>query len=120
MGVKGWHVSAFSKNQEWATKFIEYMTNDENAKYRFEQTKEVPTNTALVADPAIGEDEGAKAVALQAQDAVPMPNIPEMSEVWKPMADSLQTVVTGKAEPKAALDAAVKQIQQNIEANHSK
>ncbi len=120
MGVKGWHVSAFSKNQEWATKFIEYMTNDENAKYRFEQTKEVPTNTALVADPAISEDEGAKAVALQSQDAVPMPNIPEMSEVWKPMADALQTVVTGKAEPKSALDSAVKQIQQNIEANHSK
>jgi arabinogalactan oligomer/maltooligosaccharide transport system substrate-binding protein len=120
MGVKGWHVSAFSKNQEWATKFLEFITNDENAKYRFEQTKEVPTNVALVDDPAIAEDEGAKAVALQTQDAVPMPNIPEMSEVWKPMADALQTVVTGKAEPKAALDSAVEQIKQNIEANHSR
>jgi arabinogalactan oligomer/maltooligosaccharide transport system substrate-binding protein len=120
MGVKGWHVSSYSENQEWATKFLEYITNDENAKYRFEQTKEVPTNVALVDDPAIAEDQGAKAVALQTQDAVPMPNIPEMGEVWKPMADALQTVVTGKAEPKAALDTAVKQIEQMIVQNHSK
>lgn len=120
MGVKGWHVSSYSKNQEWATKFLEFITNDENAKYRFEQTGEVPTNVALVDDPAIAENEGAKAVALQTQDAVPMPNIPEMGEVWGPMASALQTVVTGKAEPKAALDGAVKQIEQNIKQNHSK
>jgi arabinogalactan oligomer/maltooligosaccharide transport system substrate-binding protein len=43
-----------------------------------------------------------------------MPNIPEMAQVWKPMADSLQTVVTGKAQPKAALDSAVNQINANI------
>ena len=120
MGVKGWHVSSYSKNQEWATKFLEYITNDENAKYRFEQTSEVPTNVALVDDPAIAENEGAKAVALQTQDAVPMPNIPEMGEVWAPMASALQTVVTGKAEPQAALDSAVKQIEQNIQQNHAK
>jgi arabinogalactan oligomer / maltooligosaccharide transport system substrate-binding protein len=118
MGVKGWHVSGYSKNQEWATKFVEFMTNDENSKYRFEQTSEVPTNLALLNDPAITENEGAKAVAEQSQYAVPMPNIPQMGEVWKPMADALQTVVTGKAEPKAAMDAAVDQIKQNIEANH--
>lgn len=120
MGVKGWHVSSYSKNQEWATKFLEFITNDENAKYRFEQTNEVPTNVALVDDPAIAENEGAKAVALQTQDAVPMPNIPEMGEVWGPMASALQTVVTGKAQPKEALDGAVKQIEQNIKQNHSK
>ncbi|MGG1396711.1 extracellular solute-binding protein [Bacillus salipaludis] len=115
MGVKGWHVSAYSKNQEWATKFLEFITNDENAKYRFEQTAEVPTNKALLDDSAIKDNEGAKAVAEQSQYAVPMPNIPEMGQVWKPMADSLQTVVTGKATPKNALDDAVKQIKANIE-----
>ncbi|MGF2615320.1 extracellular solute-binding protein [Rossellomorea vietnamensis] len=119
MGVKGWHVSGYSENQEWAQTFIEFITQDEHSKLRFEQTKEVPTNTALVDDPAIAENEGAKAVAEQSQHAVPMPNIPEMGEVWDPMADALQTVVTGKQEPKAALDSAVDTIEQNIEANHS-
>ncbi|RIW35297.1 extracellular solute-binding protein [Bacillus salacetis] len=119
MGVKGWHVSGYSKNKEWAQKFIEFITQDEYAKLRFEQTQEVPTNTALVDDPAIAENEGAKAVAEQSQYAVPMPNIPEMGTVWEPMANALQTVVTGKQEPKAALDSAVDQIEQNIQANHS-
>ncbi len=35
MGVKGWHVSGYSKNKEWATKFIEFITQDENAKLPF-------------------------------------------------------------------------------------
>ncbi len=115
MGVKGWHVSAYSKNQEWATKFLEFITNDDNSKYRFEQTAEVPTNKALINDPVIKDNEGAKAVAEQSQYAIPMPNIPEMAQVWDPMAKSLQTIVTGKAEPKKALDTAVKQIKTNIE-----
>jgi arabinogalactan oligomer / maltooligosaccharide transport system substrate-binding protein len=114
MGVKGWHVSAYSKNQEWAQKFLEFMTNDENSKYRFDQTAEVPTNIALTDDPIIKDNEGAKAVAEQSQYAVPMPNIPEMGQVWDPMAKSLQTVVTGKTEPKTALDSAVEQIKANI------
>jgi arabinogalactan oligomer / maltooligosaccharide transport system substrate-binding protein len=116
MGVKGWHVSAYSKNQEWAVKFLEFITNDENAKYRFEQTAEVPTNVALLEDSAITGNEGAKAVAEQSQYALPMPNIPEMGQVWDPMAKSLQTVVTGKTEPKAALESAVEQIKANIAA----
>ncbi|KUP09052.1 cyclodextrin-binding protein [Bacillus coahuilensis m2-6] len=119
MGVKGWHVSGYSENQEWATKFVEFITSDENSLYRFEQTQEVPTNLALIDDPTIAENEGAKAVAEQSQHATPMPNIPEMGEVWGPMADALQTVVTGKAAPQEAADTAVDQIQQNIQANHS-
>ena len=47
-----------------------------------------------------------------------MPNIPEMGEVWGPAASALQTIATGKAEPKAAMDDAVKTIKTNIETNH--
>ncbi|WP_226669738.1 extracellular solute-binding protein [Metabacillus litoralis] len=118
MGVKGYHVSGHSKNQEWATKFVDFITTDENSLIRFEQTQEVPTNLALAEDPKITENEGAEAVAVQSQDAIPMPNIPEMGTVWEPMANNLQTIVTGKSEPKKALDTAVEQISKNIEASH--
>lgn len=120
MGVKGWHVSAFSKNQEWAQKFVEHITNAENAKIRFELTNEIPPVNSLIEDPIIKENEVASAVAEQSKNAVPMPNIPEMGEVWQPMADNLQTLVTNKAEPKAALESAVESINQNIETNHKK
>ena len=118
MGVKGWHVTEFTENPYWATKLIEHLSNDENSKARFEAVSEIPANVALVEDPIIADNEGAKAVAVQSQYAVPMPNIPEMGEVWGPMASALQTLATGKAEPKAALDEAVKSIQANIETSH--
>lgn len=71
-------------------------------------------------DPIIKDNEAAKAVATQSENGIPMPNIPEMQEVWKPAGDALQLVVTDKEAPKAALDSAVKQIKGNIEANHNK
>lgn len=118
MGVKGWHVTSYSKHPEWSTKLVEWLTNYDNAKTRFEQTAEIPPVKKLIEDPVIAENEGAKAVAVQSERAVPMPNIPEMGEVWGPMATALQTVANQKAEPKAALDEAVKTINTNIEANH--
>lgn len=118
MGVKGWHVTSYSKNPYWATKFVEWVTNEENAKIRYELTAEIPPVKTLINDPVIAENEGAKAVAVQSSRAVPMPNIPEMGEVWGPMASALQLVASQKTEPKAALDDAVKTIQTNIETNH--
>ncbi|MBD7944486.1 extracellular solute-binding protein [Psychrobacillus sp. Sa2BUA9] len=120
MGVKGWHVTAFTEHKYWSTKLVEWLTNEENAKIRFETTQEIPPVKTLVEDPIIADNEGAKAVALQSQYAVPMPNIPEMAEVWSPAASALQTIATGKAEPKAAMDDAVKNIKTNIETNHPK
>ncbi|MBA2872064.1 arabinogalactan oligomer/maltooligosaccharide transport system substrate-binding protein [Anoxybacillus calidus] len=120
MGVKGWHVSAYSKHPEWATKLIEFITNEENAKIRFELTQEIPPVKSLIEDPIITSNEGAKAVAIQSQYAIPMPNIPEMAEVWGPMATALQLVANQKEEPKKALDEAIKTIKTNIEANHGK
>lgn len=119
MGVKGWMVSNFSENKEWATKLVEWITNEENAKKRFELTAEIPPVKSLIEDPIIAENEGAKAVAEQSAVAVPMPNIPEMAEVWDPMKNALTLAATKKQEPKAALEEAVKTIKQNIETNHS-
>lgn len=120
IGVKGYNVSQFSDNKEWAAKLVEFITNEENAKTRFEKTAEIPPVVSLMEDPIIADNEAAKAVAVQSERGVPMPNIPEMAEVWAPAANALQLSATGKSEPKAALDSAVKTIGQNIEANHSK
>lgn len=119
MGVKGWHLSSFSENKEWATKLIEWIANEENSKIRFEETQEIPPVKSLIEDPLIADDEGAQAVAIQSQRAIPMPNIPEMAEVWEPMAQALQLIATGKSEPKKALDEAHSAISTQIELNHS-
>ncbi|RFU69321.1 extracellular solute-binding protein [Bacillus sp. V59.32b] len=120
MGVKGWHVTAFTKNPYWSTKLVEFITNKDSAKARFEASQEIPPVKELINDPIISNNEAAKAVAEQSEVAVPMPNIPEMAEVWDPMATALQTIATGKAKPKKAMDEAVKAIKTNIETNHKK
>ncbi|MGJ9457678.1 extracellular solute-binding protein [Oceanobacillus sp. CF4.6] len=119
MGVKGWHLSSFSNNKEWATILIEWIANEENAKIRFEETNEIPPVKTLIEDPIIADNEGAQAVAIQSQRAIPMPNIPEMSEVWEPMAQALQLIATGKSDPKEALDEAQSSIADQIELNHT-
>ncbi|HET6871712.1 MAG TPA: extracellular solute-binding protein [Sporolactobacillaceae bacterium] len=120
IGVKGWHVSAFSKSPQWSTKLVEWLTNAENAKIRFDKTGEIPPVKSLLQDPSIANNEGAKAVFVQAQRGEPMPNIPEMSQVWDPMASALQLIVTNKQAPKAALDNAKKTIETNIKQLNSK
>ena len=50
VGVKGWHVTSFSKQNDLATKFTEWVTNEENAKIRFEKTKEIPPVKAVMED----------------------------------------------------------------------
>ncbi|GAB3068882.1 extracellular solute-binding protein [Virgibacillus ainsalahensis] len=119
MGVKGWFVTNFTDNKEWSQKFVEYITNEENALKRYELTDEIPPLVSLLEDDQwVSENEGAAAVMAQSENAVAMPSIPEMAEVWDPIAEAVQTVATDKAEPKEALEQSVELIIQNIETNH--
>ncbi|MGL6026258.1 MAG: extracellular solute-binding protein [Vibrio sp.] len=119
MGVKSYSISTYSKNKDLAQKYIEFINNYENSKLRFELTGEVPAVKALIDDPIIKNNEGARAVAMQAEFATPMPSIPEMNEVWGPANSALQLIATGKQAPKQALDSAVEAIKMQIEANHA-
>ena len=119
LGVKSNSISIYSKNKELAQKYIEFINNYDNSKVRFEKTGEVPAVAALVNDPIIKDDEGARAVAIQAQYAIPMPSIPEMNEVWGPANSALQLIATGKQSPKDALESAASSLQMQIEANHA-
>ncbi|MCA1011275.1 extracellular solute-binding protein [Halobacillus halophilus] len=119
VGVKGWHLSSASENKEWASELIKWIANEENAKIRFEETNEIPPIKSLIEDPIIADDERANAVAVQSERAIPMPNIPEMSEVWEPMAQALQLIATGKSSPEDALNEATDTISKQIELNHS-
>lgn len=119
IGVKSYNVSAYSKNAKLAEQLAVFLANKENSKKRYEVTKEVPAVKALADDPAVTKSEAAKAVAEQSKFSELTPNIPEMNEVWTPADAALQTIATGKAEPKKALDQAVETIQGQIKAKHS-
>ncbi|KAF1299273.1 cyclodextrin-binding protein [Enterococcus sp. JM4C] len=117
IGVKSYNVSSYTKNAELAEKFVTFISNEENSKVRYEKTGEVPAVTALADDPSVKESESAVAIAEQSKYAELTPGITEMNSVWKPIDAALQTVATGKAEPKEALTQAVDQIKSAIAAN---
>lgn len=116
IGVKSYNVSSYSKNSELAEEFVKFISNEDNSKKRYEITKEVPAVKALAEDPAITESESAAAITAQSQHATLTPGITAMNSVWEPADAALQTVATGKGEPKKALNDAVEQIQSAIAA----
>jgi arabinogalactan oligomer/maltooligosaccharide transport system substrate-binding protein len=118
MGVKTYALSAYTENQEWAEMFLAELTNEENALKMFEAYNEIPPVAALESNETITSNEVAKAVFDQATNAIPMPNIPEMGQVWEPMAQALQLVATGKQDAQKSADDAVKVIEQQIQANN--
>ena len=120
VGVKSYNVSAYSKNADLATQLVEFLANKDNSKKRYEITKEVPAVKDLANDPVVTKSEAAQAVAQQSQFSELTPNVTEMNEVWTPTDAALQTIATGKAEPKAALNQAVNTIKGQIKAKHSK
>ena len=119
MGVKGYVVSTWAKDQELAKKFINFINQPKYAQIRFEQTNEIPPLKAVVNSDKFKQDPVASAIATQSARATPMPSIPEMSEVWGPIDAALQLSVTGKQDVKDALVGATEHIYNQIEAFRS-
>src|SRR5699024_6414518 len=117
IGVKSYNVSTYSKNPELAEKLIKFLSNEENQKTRYEITQEIPAVEALSSDPVLNESESAIAIAEQSKHAELTPNITEMNQVWESYEAALQTIASGKAEPKDALPEGVSNIESAIAAN---
>lgn len=107
-GVKGWFVSEYSENKYWATDLALFITNAASGEHYFSVAGEIPARTDVTI-----EDELRNGILAQAEFAEPMPNVPEMSQVWDPMANALQFISTGE-DVAEVLEEAVKQIEEQI------
>ena len=116
-GGKGWVVSQYSENPELGQAFLDFATNEENMEALYsEYTNEVPANqmvrqTIIDAD----DDELAMAVVNQYNVSSPMPNIPEMAEVWVGAETMMFDAGSGNKTPEESANDTVKVIEQNIE-----
>ncbi|OYW73627.1 MAG: sugar ABC transporter substrate-binding protein [Aerococcus viridans] len=114
-GGKGWIISGYTENAEAAQQWVEYVTTEENQTALHEFNSEVPANQqARQAIVDAGENELAVAVIEQYNNAVPMPNIPEMAEVWTGAETMMFDAVSGNKSAQQSADDAVKVIQDNI------
>ena len=114
-GGKAWVISKYTKNKALSQKFIDYLTNDKNQEKFYKDIQEIPANSNARKYVVKHGTELSKAVINQFEDAEPMPNLPEMAEVWTGAENLVVNAASGKQTPKQAADAAVKQIKQSIE-----
>lgn len=118
-GGKGWVVSNYSENKDVAQQWLDYVTNTENQNKFYDVTNEVPANQESRIYATEQNDELTTAVINQYKDAQPMPNIPEMAEVWTGAENMLFDAASGNKTPKESADDSAKLIQESIEQKYT-
>lgn len=103
VGVQGFYLSAQSENKLVATQFLtNYVTTDEAMQALYDADPRLPafstTAEAVASDPIVAGFLSA------AQNGAPMPSIPEMGDVWEHWNAAEASIIAGDAEPKAAWD----------------
>ncbi|ART75767.1 sugar ABC transporter substrate-binding protein [Sutcliffiella horikoshii] len=116
VGVKAWMLSSFSENKEWSIDLMKFITNYDNAMKYYEVAGEMPALQEALDSDEIANDELIGAFAEQTQYGEPMPNIPQMQQVWDPMGSALQFIANGD-DVGEVLEEAVKTIEDNIAAS---
>jgi arabinogalactan oligomer/maltooligosaccharide transport system substrate-binding protein len=114
MTVEGVLIAAPSKNKDAAYDFAKYLTDVPAGKVMALEGRQTPANKNVYSDPKVAGDAVLAAFRKQVEVAVPMPNVPEMTMVWSPATTAMNTITKKAATPKAALDAAQKEVEQRI------
>lgn len=110
MGVKGWMISEYTEEEYWSKDLLKFMTNQENSSLVTEGLQETVPRSDVE-----NSNELLTVFNDQAENANPMPNIPEMAQVWEPMGDALIFISNGD-DPQIVLEEAKTQIESDIEA----
>ncbi len=101
LSVRGFYVSANSKDTFYAKKFVvDYLGKAETQTELFNVSGRIPANKS--AREAAKDDRVVQGFADASQNAEPLPAIPAMASVWASWGATQMQILTGKAEPKAA------------------
>lgn len=115
-GGKGWIISNYTENAEAAQLWLEFITSEESMLALHEFNNEVPANQQTrqsIVD--AGENELAISVVEQYENSVPMPNIPEMAEVWTGAENMMFDAVSGNKTAEESANDSVQIITDSIE-----
>lgn len=113
-GGKAWTISTYAQNVEGAQRFIEWVTSEEQQMVMYEQLNEVPANQNARSQVAESDNALAQAVIEVYNNAVPMPNILEMAEVWTGAESMMFDAASGNSTAEESANAAVQLISDSI------
>lgn len=114
-GGKAWIISNYAEDKELAAEWLTYVTNEENQQSLYDLRAEIPANNFTKETVSQGDNELTAAVIEQYNTAIPMPNIPEMAEVWTGAETLMFDAASGNKTPEESANDAVQVIQENIE-----
>ena len=114
-GGKGWVISNYSTKKELAQKFLDWVTSEEQQNKMYEVLGEVPANQVARKKATEANSELTNAVIDVYANAVPMPNIPQMGEVWTGAENLMFDAVSGNKTPQQSADDATKLIKESIQ-----
>lgn len=114
MTVEGVYIAAPSKHKDEAFEFAKYLTDTGAAKVLALEGSQSPANKNIYNDPQVAGSPVLKAFRAQVDNAVPMPNVPEMTMMWSPVTTAMNAIVQRASSPKAALDKAQKDVAEAI------
>lgn len=107
LGVQTLYVNSYTKYPNASKLFAKMAISEEMLQKRYEITKEIPARSSLADSEAIKKDEFSSTFMAQAQSSVPMPAIPQMSNVWTPYGNAMKAVWDEDQDPQEALDTCV-------------
>jgi arabinogalactan oligomer/maltooligosaccharide transport system substrate-binding protein len=114
MTVEGVAVAAPSKHKEAAFDFVRYLTGPEGARIMALVGRQNPALEQAYQDPEIAKDATLTAFRTQAEVAIPMPNVAEMTMVWSPMTTAMNAITRKASNPQTALREAQQAVQKGV------
>lgn len=108
--VEGAYISQPSTKKDQAFEFINYLTNLDAATVMALEGSQTPAVKAVYDNAKVKGNWVLQAFRTQVENAVPMPNLAEMTMMWSPATTAMNLIVKQSATPQAALDAAQKDV----------
>lgn len=118
VGVQAFVASAYSKNQEAALDFLNFMSGTDSAIAYYQADHKAPARASALAAPSVASDPWVNTWVQQATIGVPMPNISVMSAVWQPWAGAVDAIIPPNSsddDTKKYLDQAVQAINDAVQ-----
>jgi maltose-binding protein MalE len=102
MGVKLYYITQQSKNPGVAAAFLNYITSAKSEGYWTAQTGMLPASKGAYSQPGVKDNKVVLGFSKQAQNAIPMGNIPQFGAIWDPAKEAIQKVLFGNVTSDAA------------------
>lgn len=115
MTIEGVYVSQPSQHKDEAFDFVLYLTGEEAAKTMALVGRQTPANKLVYDDAEVAADAEIQAFRAQVENALPMPNLAEMTMVWSPATTAMNSIVRKAATPAAALAQAQVEVLERVQ-----